>query len=120
MVAAMRGVALFVVAGLWAVSLWATAVPAGATDRIITKEEPIVPTSRFAQPAQPAPLEGTPKRFIKAEPTTSAPRLSPVPEGVAPILRPLKLKGHTESPPSTTAPLSNTRAPTHRPPAPGE
>jgi hypothetical protein len=125
MVAAMRGLALLVAASLWAASLWAvglwaTVAPANATDRIITKDEPIAPTDRFAQPAQPAPLEGSPKRFIKGEPTTSAPRLSPVPEGVAPILRPLKLKGHTESPPSTTAPLTTMRAPSHPPPPRGE
>ena len=107
-------------APLVAACLWAMVVPAGATDRIITKEEPIVPTTQLAQPAAPAPLEGSRKRFIKAEPTSSAPRLSPLPEGVAPIIRPLKLKGHTESPPTTTAPLKTTGAPRHAPPPPGE
>lgn len=65
---------------------------------------PIVGTDRLAQPAQPVPLEGSPKRFIKADPGR-APRLSPRPEQAGPIIAPLTLKGHTESPPSTTKQL---------------
>src|SRR5271168_2999661 len=72
---------------------------AGATDL-----KPIVGTDRLAQPAAPAPLEGSPKRFIKADPA-QAPRLSPRPEQAGPIIAPLTLKGHTESPPSTTKQL---------------
>ena len=107
MVAAMRWRFFLVAAGLAGM-----VTPAGATDRIINMDTPIVPTTQMAQPAAPAPLEESSKHFIKAEPTSSAPRLSPRPEGVGPILKPLKLKGHTDMPPSTTAPLRATRVPT--------
>jgi hypothetical protein len=72
---------------------------AGATDT-----KPIAGTDRLAQPAAPTPLEGSQKRFIKANPS-QAPRLSPRPEQAGPIIPPLTLKGHTESPPSTTKQL---------------
>jgi len=66
--------------------------------------QPIVGTSQLAQPAAPAPLDGSSKRFIKADPH-HAPRLSPPAEQAGPIIPPLTLKGHTESPPTTTKPL---------------
>ena len=78
--------------------------------------KPIVGTERFAQPAAPAPLDGSRKRFIKTEPTGHAPRLSPKPEGVGPIIPPVALKGHRDSPPSTTAPIKAGRAPVNPPP----
>jgi hypothetical protein len=71
--------------------------------------QPIVGTDRLAQPAAAAPLEGSSKRFIKANPAR-APRLSPRPEQAGPIIPPLTLKGHTESPPTTTKPLQPARA----------
>jgi hypothetical protein len=71
---------------------------AGAADK------PIVGTDRLAQPAAPAPLDGSHKRFIKSEPSR-APRLSSPPPQAGPILPPLTLKGHHDSPPQTTQPL---------------
>jgi hypothetical protein len=79
--------------------------------------QPIVGTDRLAQPATAAPLEGSSKRFIKADPR-HAPRLSPRPEEAGPIIPPLTLKGHTESPPTTTKPLKPVRA--HGTPPGGE
>jgi hypothetical protein len=70
---------------------------------------PIVGTDRMAQPAEAAPLEGSRKRFIKAEPSR-APRLSPPAEQAGPILPAITLKGHRESPPSTTRPLKQVPA----------
>ncbi len=102
-------------------ALLAGAAPALAVDRVVNRDKPIVGTQQFAQPAQPAdaaPPEGSRKRFIKASPS-SAPRLSPKPVGVSPILPPLALKGHTESPPSTTAPIKAGRSPVNAPPPPG-
>jgi hypothetical protein len=76
-------------------------IPGSAAD---AADKPIVGTDRLAQPAAPAPLEGTSKRFIKSEPSR-APRLSaPLPQA-GPILPPLTLKGHRDSPPQTTQPL---------------
>lgn len=69
---------------------------------------PIVPTDRMAEPAQPAQDFNSSKHFLKTEPSR-APRLSPKPEGVGPILAPLSLKGHRDSPPTTTAPLTPER-----------
>src|SRR5690349_21984125 len=69
---------------------------------------PIVPTDRMAQPAAPASDFSSSKHFLKTEPSR-APRLSPKPEGVGPILAPLTLKGHRDSPPTTTAPLKAER-----------
>ena len=94
---------------------------AGAADRVVNTDRPIVGTQQLAQPAAPAepsPLQGSRKRFIKADPS-SAPRLSPKPTGVSPILPPLALKGHTESPPSTTAPLKRVGSPINPPAPPG-
>jgi hypothetical protein len=82
-----------------------------------TDIKPIAGTDRLAQPAAPAPLEGSQKRFIKADPS-KAPRLSPRPEQAGPIIAPLTLKGHTESPPSTTKPLRP--APAHGTPFGGD
>ncbi len=109
-------------AALSLLALLAGAASAWAVDRVVNRDTPIVGTQQFAQPAppaEPAPLEGrSRKRFIKAEPS-SAPRLSPKPVGVSPILPPLALKGHTESPPSTTGPLKPGRSPVNPPPPPG-
>ena len=85
------------------IALAALAGPARAADR------PIVGTDRLAQPAEPAPLDGSRKRFIKAEPSR-APHLSTKPDGVSPILPPLALKGHRDSPPSTTAAIKPGKA----------
>ena len=104
MLTAMRDWSVLFVAGALAL----LAPPAGAADR------PIVGTERLAQPAEPAPPEGSRKHFLDANPA-SAPRLSPRPEGVSPILPPLKLKGHRDSPPQTTAPLKAGRAPVNPP-----
>lgn len=71
-------------------------------------DRPIVGTDRMAMPAEPAPEGGSRKRFLKSEPGR-APRLSPKPEGVGPILAPLSLKGHRDSPPSTAKPLKPER-----------
>jgi len=81
------------------------ALPGGAADAADSPAiQPIVGTDRLAQPAAPAPLGGSPKRFIKADPA-HAPRLSPPAEQAGPIIAPLTLKGHTESPPTTTKKL---------------
>jgi hypothetical protein len=81
----------------------------GAAPLRAAGDQPAIGTDRFAQPAQPAPLEGSPKRFIKAEPAR-APRLSaPIPEA-GPVIPPLPLKGHRDVPPSTTSPLKAERA----------
>jgi hypothetical protein len=105
----MRGLSPLLVAGFVVLIGAAAAMPAGAADR------PIVGTDRLARPADAAPLEPSRKRFLKAEPSR-APRLSAKPDGVSPILPPLALKGHRESPPQTTAPLKPGRAPVNPPP----
>jgi hypothetical protein len=111
MLRAMRGVLLILAAGAVAAHMAA----ADAADHIDNLDRRIVPTDRLAQPAEPAPFAGSPKHFLKAHPA-SAPRLSPRPEGVSPILPPLPLKGHRDLPPSTTAPLKPGRAPVNPPP----
>ena len=93
--------AIFVLAALGA--------PAPAADR------PALGTDRMAQPADAAPLAPSRKRFLKSEPRR-APRLTAKPEGTGPILAPLSLKGHRESPPSTTSPLKPGKSP-NPPPA---
>jgi hypothetical protein len=98
----MRGSILFL--GL---SLAASPGPGGLA--AASDNQPIVGTNRLAQPAAPAPLEGSPKRFIKAEPSR-APRLSPPAEQAGPILPSITLKGHRDSPPSTTPPLKQVPA----------
>ena len=105
----MRGLSPLLAAGFILLLGAAYAVPAGAADR------PIVGTDRLAQPADPAPLVPSRKRFLEAEPAR-APRLSAKPDGVSPILPPLVLKGHRESAPQTTAPLRPGRAPVNPPP----
>jgi hypothetical protein len=85
------------------IALAALAAPARAADR------PIVGTDRLAQPAEPAPLDNANKHFLKTEPSR-APRLSAKPDGVSPILPPLALKGHRDSPPTTTAPIKPGKA----------
>jgi hypothetical protein len=92
----------------------AIAVP-GAMPVARAADRPIVGTNKFAAPAEPAPDGGSRKRFLKSEPGR-APRLSPKPEGVGPILAPLTLKGHRDSPPTTARPLK----PDRRLPRPSE
>ena len=79
-------------------ALTACAAPARAAER------PIVGTDRMAQPAEVAPLDNGHKRFLKTEPSR-APRLSAKPEGTGQLLAPLSLKGHRDSPATTTAPI---------------
>ena len=86
--------------------LMGIALAAGAA--AAAEPRPIVPTDRLAEPAQPAQDFNSSKRFLKTQPSR-APRLSPKPEGVGPILAPLSLKGHRDSPPTTTAPLTPER-----------
>jgi hypothetical protein len=104
--AAMRGWLPILAAGLLGATL---AASAGAADR------PISGTDRLAQPANPAPLEGSRKRFIKAEPS-SAPRLSARPERSGPILPSLPLRGHRDVPPQTATPLKPGHTPVNPPP----
>jgi hypothetical protein len=105
----MRNASFMLAAALGALLGASLPAPADAADR------PIAGTDRLAQPADPAPLAGSRKRFIKADPSR-APRLSTKPDGVSPILPPLALKGHRESPPQTTAPLKPGRSPANPPP----
>jgi hypothetical protein len=100
----MRGSSLLFGVGLLAAL---GALPGRGADAADSR--PITGTDRLAQPAAPAPLEGSPKRFIKASPA-QAPRLSPRPEQAGPIIPPLTLKGHTASPPTTTKPLQPVHA----------
>jgi hypothetical protein len=90
------------------VGLVGLAVAAGASDAAARSEQPFVGADRMAEPAVPAPEGGSRKRFLKSNPGR-APRLSAKPDGVGPILAPLSLKGHRDSPPTTTRPLKPER-----------
>ncbi len=93
-------------------SAWVLALVLGFTlaagAAAAAEPRPIVPTAKLAEPAQPASDYSSSKHFLKTEPSR-APRLSPKPEGVGPILAPQTLKGHRDSPPTTTAPLQAER-----------
>src|SRR4051794_6185442 len=95
-------------ASLLLVGLTGLAVIAAAPGAAAKTDRPFTGADRMAEPAQPAPDDGSRKRFLKAEPSR-APRLSPKPDGVGPILAPLSLKGHRDSPPKTTDPLKPDR-----------
>src|SRR5260221_9794657 len=68
-------------------------------------QRPIVGTDRLAEPADSAPPTGSRKRFMKVDPSTRPAPLAAKPERAGPILEPLSLRGHRESPPQTTQPL---------------
>jgi hypothetical protein len=86
------------------VAMAAGSVPAGAADPA-KAGRPIVGTDRLAEPANPAPLEGSRKRFLKVDPSTRPAPLAAKPDRAGPIIEPLSLRGHRDSPPSTTQPL---------------
>ncbi|SRR5258708_4116998 len=68
-------------------------------------QQPIAGTNRLAEPANPAPPEGSRKRFLKVDPSTRPAPLAAKPERAGPIIAPLSLRGHRDSPPQTTQPL---------------
>lgn len=91
-----------------ALALALSAAPAAAAKA--SAQQPIVGTDKLAQPAEPAPPEGSRKRFIKgASPSRMPPSKVKTGDRAGPIFSPMTLKGHRESPPTTTAPLKQSR-----------